>query len=69
MERARAAAAEVLSSQQLTAQLKGALVAYSFWVAGGDGGTKAGSEGSGGSSSSGTAAGGQGAGRSGISGV
>lgn len=32
MEHARAAAAEVLSAQQLTPALKAALMAYGFWV-------------------------------------
>jgi hypothetical protein len=65
MEHARAAAAEVLSSQQLTPQVKAALVAYGFWLAddgagAGSTSTPAGGEGGGG---------GKGAGKSGVSGV
>lgn len=41
MEHARAAAAETLSSQHLTARTKAALVAYGFWVPGPGGGTLA----------------------------
>lgn len=45
MEHARAAAAEALSSQQLTPRLKAALLAYGFWRADGQG--DAGGEGGG----------------------
>lgn len=67
MEHARAAAAEALSSQQLTPALKAALVAYGFWVPSDT--DPGGAPGAGLGSSSGSSTTGRGAGKSGVTGA
>ena len=66
MEQARAAAAEVLSSQQLTPALKAALLAYGFWIS--SDADPGGAPGAGLSSSSSMSSA-HGAGKSGVTGV